>query len=251
MNKITYNSIQKQTAYTVEALSDELSLDLETLRRTIYRMGHRYGKDDLLPAAVVRDVVAKYAQPHSKRSDEVMHAAMEIASQMNININVAPSPSTNNAQETEEEKPALIHQPAKKEEKPVRKRSRLVNVLIYIAFISILVYQLEHVAMFGADISVLSNETARQASGFLFAFAVGLTALLMTLWRGTSAVIRIFNHDISYIAVFAVIDYILFVIAVAPWERGDASATFWAKTFIGGGATAFIIYSFNELLTTK
>ena len=80
---------------------------------------------------------------------------------------------------------------------------------------------------------------------------MGLTALLMTLWRGTSAVVQIFSWRISYIAVFAIIDYIFFVIAVAPWDHPQTSNTLWLKTIFGGGATAFIIYSFNELLTTK
>ena len=51
------------------------------------------------------------------------------------------------------------------------------------------------------------------------------------------------------IAMFAVIDYIL--LAIAPWENHQATTAIWAKTFIGGGATDFIIYSFNELLMTK
>lgn len=279
-----------QTSFTPQSLAESLGIDIGTLKRAMTRMDFYYGKDDPLPPDVVREIIAAYAKPHPRRPEEVVESAQEIAQQFNIQINIgnqgeegkpqleilprekpraeepkqlpAPKaekeqavpkvePSTNNELYPEPAEGLAQSLPKGNEQPATQNRSPFVTILIYMAFIFILIFQMEHVASIGMDVSALNNETARKVSGWLFAFTFNLTALLMTLRRGISAVIKIGDKEISYILLFAILDVVFFVMSVAPMEGWSLGLLKWAKACLVGSATAFVIYSFNELLTEK
>ena len=119
---------------------------------------------------------------------------------------------------------------------------------MYFAFIFILLFQVEHLAIIGMDVSAFPNDSlARKVSGWLFALTVSITALLMTLRRGIKARITLFGYDVSYLMAFAVLDVIFFVLSSAPLE--ESTWLHWVKSILVGTTTAFVIYSFNELIT--
>ena len=269
--------------FTGESLAESLSLEWGTLYKKMIRMGYNYGKDDLIPAGVVQDVVAEFAQPHPRRSEEVVESAQQVAQMFNIQINISPQPAlkkstpvvVENQPPITPEGKAQSGPPALKEKQetspprlpagprrasglgkqemeppPLKEnRSSFVTVLAYLAFIFILLFQMEHVAHIGMQVSAFRQESAREVSGWLFAFTFNLTALIMTLRRGVSAEIRIGKWSMSYLLAFAIMDVIFFVMASAPFKDGPWLA--WSKAVLVGGATAFVIYSFNELLTER
>lgn len=269
-----------QASFTPELLAENLGVDLPTMKRAMTRMNYYYGKDDSLPLDVVREIVATYAKPHPRRPEEVVESAQQFAQQFNIHINFSNN-SPNSIEDKEQQPPAPKLKPvpaslptapepparqaeAKPDPKPVPEppsdteqqaamdtRSPLVTILVYMAFIFILMFQMEHVASIGMDVSALANETARQVSGWLFAFTFNLTALLMTLRRGISAVIHIGEKKMSYILLFAILDVIFFVMSAAPMGGLGEGILMWGKAILVGSATAFVIYSFNELLTER
>lgn len=262
-----------QTSFTPQTLAESLGIDIGTLKRAMTRMDFYYGKDDPLPPEVVREIIAAYAKPHPRRPEEVVESAQEIAQQFNIQINIgnqgeerkpqleilprekprAEEPKQLPAPKAEKEQATPKAEPATKNRQPATgtNRSPFVTILIYLAFIFILIFQMEHVASIGMDVSALNNETARKVSGWLFAFTFNLTPLLMTLRRGISAVIKIGEKEISYILLFAILDVVFFVMSAAPMEGWSIGLLKWAKACLVGSATAFVIYSFNELLTEK
>ena len=255
-----------QASFTPQTLADALGIDIGTLKRAMTRMDFYYGKDDPLPPEVVQEIIAAYAKPHPRRPEEVVESAQEIAHQFNIQININnPAPErkprleiTPKEEKQPIEPPKQLLPPAKEpveeaepEEEPSGGRSPFVTILVYMAFIFILIFQMEHVASIGMDVSALGNETARKVSGWLFAFTFNLTALLMTLRRGISAVIKIGEKETSYILLFSILDVVFFVMSAAPMDGVSAGLLKWAKACLVGSATAFVIYSFNELLTDK
>ena len=263
----TDNSLKMQASFTPQTLADGLGIDIGTLKRAMTRMDFYYGKDDPLPPEVVQEIIAAYAKPHPRRPEEVVESAQEIAQQFNIQVNIGnPAPERKpqlDITPRQEPKPIELPKqlpppPAKEpvseiieEEDPPSGRSPFVTILVYMAFIFILLFQMEHVASIGMDVSALGNETARKVSGWLFAFTFNLTALLMTLRRGISAVIKFGENNISYILLFAILDVVFFVMSAAPMDGLNVGLLKWAKAFLVGSATAFVIYSFNELLTDK
>ena len=257
-----------QASFTPQTLADSLGLDIGTLKRAMTRMDFYYGKDDPLPPDVVREILSTYAKPHPRRPEEVVESAQEIAQQFNIQINIGeplerkhredtPSSAVNLPDPPEERlgsQPLQITSREKQianSEKPSPSRSPFVTILVYLAFIFILIFQMEHVASIGMDVSALNNDTARKVSGWLFAFTFNLTALLMTLRRGISAKLKFGEKEISYILLFAILDVVFFVMSAAPMEGLGPSILMWAKAILVGSATAFVIYSFNELLTER
>jgi hypothetical protein len=242
------------------------------LRKKINRMGHRYGKDDLIPEDVVQEIVLEYAQPHPRRADETVEGAQQVAGQLNIPINITinnatitqnePSKQprepeqTNNTPAVQPVQPKALPKPTEElptEELPEPQADpqaggKPVTALVYFAFIFILMYQVEHLATIGMDVSAFpADSLARKISGWLFAVTVSITALLMTLRRGIKARIVIFGKDISYLMAFAVLDVIFFVLSSAP--LADGNWLHWTKSVLVGVTTAFVIYSFNELIT--
>lgn len=264
-----------QASITPQLLADNLGVDISTLKRTMTRMDFYYGKDDALPIDVVRDIVSTYAKPHPRRPEEVVESAHSFAQQFNIQVHFNSIPNSKPDPEPLPPAPELpapktipnpsISQPDPQPpapkpspEPPVLnqtanspKHSPFVTILVYMAFIFILLFQMEHVASIGMDVSALGNETARKVSGWLFAFTFNLTALLMTLRRGISAVIHFGEKKVSYILLFAILDVVFFVMSAAPMDSLSVGLLKWAKAFLVGSATAFVIYSFNELLTDK
>ncbi|WP_282782267.1 hypothetical protein [Phaeodactylibacter xiamenensis] len=252
--------------FTGETLAESLSLEWPTLRKKINRMGHRYGKDDLIPEDVVQEIVLDYAQPHPRRADEVVEGAQQVAGQLNIQINITnnsntPAPKPAEPQHPKPEQtnstpavqPKALPQPTEELPKPQadpQAGGKPVTALVYFAFIFILLYQVEHLATIGMDVSAFpADSLARKISGWLFAVTVSITALLMTLRRGIKARISIFGNDISYLMAFAVLDVIFFVLSSAPLTEGNW--LHWTKSILVGITTAFVIYSFNELITKK
>ncbi len=261
-----------QATFTPQTLAESLGIGLETLKRAMTRMDFYYGKDAPLPPDVVREIVATYARPHPRRPEEVVESAQEIAQQFNIQINISnPAPSRKTEwEQPPESSPSRIanskpstavlppatdnHQQTTNGRQPTTntpKTNSFVTVLIYMAFVFILIFQMEHVASIGMDVSALNNDTARKVSGWLFAFTFNLTALLMTLRRGISAVIKFGEKKISYILLFAILDVVFFVMSAAPVDGLGSGVLMWAKAVLVGSATAFVIYSFNELLTER
>ena len=245
---------------------------LNTSKRAMTRMDFYYGKDAPLPLDVVREIVATYARPHPRRPEEVVESAQEIAQQFNIQINIsnpAPDRKTEWEQPPESSPPRMAksepptavlplatdnHQQTTNDRQPTTntpKPNSFVTILIYLAFVFILIFQMEHVASIGMDVSSLNNDTARKVSGWLFAFTFNLTALLMTLRRGISAVIQFGEKKISYILLFAILDVVFFVMSAAPVDGLGPVLLMWAKAVLVGSATSFVIYSFNELLTER
>jgi hypothetical protein len=249
---------QDMTTYnfTGETLAESLALEWSTLRRKLNRMGHRYSKDDLIPEEVVQEIVLEYAQPHPRRSDEVVEGAQQVAGQLNIQINITNNTSTEGPKHQNTTPPS----PNKQTVQPVQPKAlpspeagpqaggRPVTILVYFAFVFILLYQVEHLAIIGMDVSAFPVDSlARKISGWLFAVTVSITALLMTLRRGIKARISIFGHDVSYLLAFAILDVIFFVLSSAPLE--ESTGLHWVKSILVGTTTAFVIYSFNELIT--
>jgi hypothetical protein len=249
---------QDMTTYnfTGETLAESLALEWSTLRRKLNRMGHRYSKDDLIPEEVVQEIVLEYAQPHPRRSDEVVEGAQQVAGQLNIQINITNNSSTGEPKHQETTPPPY----GKQTVQPIQPKAlpspeggpqaggRPVTILVYFAFVFILLYQVEHLAIIGMDVSAFPVDSlARKISGWLFAVTVSITALLMTLRRGIKARISIFGHDVSYLLAFAILDVIFFVLSSAPLE--ESTGLHWVKSILVGTTTAFVIYSFNELIT--
>lgn len=257
--------------FTGETLADSLSLEWPTLRKQINRMGYSYGKNDLIPEDVVQEIVLEYVQPKPNRADEVVKTAKQVAGQLNFPINITinnatitqneppkqhPKPEqTNNSPAVQPVQPAApqpqpkaLPQPEAKPEADPQAGGKPVTALVYFAFIFILLYQVEHLATIGMDVSAFpADSLARKISGWLFAVTVSITALLMTLRRGIKARITIFGNDVSYLMAFAVLDVIFFVLSSAPLE--ESGWLHWTKSVLVGVTTAFVIYSFNELIT--
>lgn len=249
---------QDMTTYnfTGETLAESLALEWSTLRRKLNRMGHRYSKDDLIPEEVVQEIVLEYAQPHPRRSDEVVEGAQQVAGQLNIQINITNNSSTGESKHQETTRTPY----GKQTVQPVQPKAlpspeagpqaggKPVTILVYFAFVFILLYQVEHLAIIGMDVSAFpEGSSARTVSGWLFAVTVSITALLMTLRRGIKARISIFGYDVSYLLAFAILDVIFFVLSSAPLE--ESTGLHWVKSILVGTTTAFVIYSFNELIT--
>lgn len=266
------NHLQIQATFTPQTLAESLGIGLETLKRAMTRMDFYYGKDAPLPPDVVREIVATYARPHPRRPEEVVESAQEIAQQFNIQINISNPAAGRDPQleivpreKPQSEAPSHLTTPnpetpsAPKMEAETRRQkpetsnthSPFVTILVYLAFVFILIFQMEHVASIGMDVSALNDGNARKVSGWLFAFTFNLTALLMTLRRGISAVIQFGEKKISYILLFAILDVVFFVMSAAPVDGLRPGLLMWAKAVLVGSATAFVIYSFNELLTER
>jgi len=260
----------KPTEFTPERLARSIGIKVGSLQRKMNRMGLKYSRYDVLPEEVVEELVSEYSQPYPQRPDEVVEKAMEIAQQINVQINLSHDGQTSRTSVVRsEDSPPLylsertdsyadrqtgprtdIAPQGKEPDSSQTARTSLVTVLSYTAFIFILLFQMEHVASIGTDVSTFADETARKISGWLFAFTFNLTALVMTIKRGIRAKIRLLGRDMSYILLFALLDVVFFVISSAPIEQqGDGLA--WAKAVLVGSATAFVIYSFNELVTDK
>ncbi len=255
--------------FTGETLADSLNVKWSTLQKQINRMGYSYGKNDLIPEDVVQEIILEYAQPKPNRADKVVKTAKQVAGQLNIPINITinnatitqnepskqhPKPDQTNDKQIVQPKPKPLPQPAPQpvaDEKPQadpQAGGKPVTALVYFAFIFILLYQVEHLATIGMDVSAFpADSLARKISGWLFAVTVSITALLMTLRRGIKARIIIFGKDISYLLAFAVLDVIFFVLSSAP--LADGNWLHWTKSVLVGVTTAFVIYSFNELIT--
>lgn len=262
--------------FTGETLADSLSVKWSTLQKQINRMGYSYGKNDLIPEDVVQEIILEYAQPKPNRADEVVKTAKQVAGQLNIPINITinnatitqnePSKQHSKPDQTNDKqtvqlvkaKPKALPKPTEQlptEELPEPQADpqaggKPVTALVYFAFIFILLYQVEHLATIGMDVSAFpADSLARKISGWLFAVTVSITALLMTLRRGIKARIVIFGKDVSYLMAFAVLDVIFFVLSSAP--LADGNWLHWTKSVLVGVTTAFVIYSFNELITKK
>lgn len=258
--------------FTGGSLADSLGVKWESFRKTIRRMDYDYNKNDLIPDDVVQEIVLNYAQPHPQRSDEVVEVAQQFAGELNIPINITinnatvtqneppkehPKPDqTNNTPAVQPVQPKALPKPTEQlptEELPEPQADpqaggKPVTALVYFAFIFILMYQVEHLATIGMDVSAFpADSLARKISGWLFAVTVSITALLMTLRRGIKARIIIFGKDVSYLMAFAVLDVIFFVLSSAP--LADGNWLHWTKSVLVGVTTAFVIYSFNELIT--
>jgi hypothetical protein len=256
---------QELTSYefTGETLADSLSVKWPTLYKTMNRMGYKYGINDLIPEDVVQEIVLEYAQPKPNRADEVVKTAEQVAGQLNIPINITinnatvtqkeppkqhPKPDqTNDKQTVQPVQPKALPKPTEELREP-QAGGKPVTALVYFAFIFILLYQVEHLATIGIDVSAFpAGSLARKVSGWLFAVTVSITALLMTLRRGIKARVSIFGENVSYLMVFAILDVIFFVLSSAPLEQ--TTALHWIKSLLVGITTAFVIYSFNELIT--
>ncbi|WP_282774706.1 hypothetical protein [Phaeodactylibacter xiamenensis] len=256
--------------FTGESLANSLNLEWSTLYKQLYRMGHKVAKDDLLSPELVEAVIIKNAKPN--KPEEVLEGIEKVAGQLNIQVNImnnspapAPKPAapqhpkpdqTNDKQTVPpvQAKPKALPQPDPQpvaDEKPQadpQAGGKPVTALVYFAFIFILLYQVEHLATIGMDVSAFpADSLARKISGWLFAVTVSITALLMTLRRGIKARIIIFGKDVSYLMAFAVLDVIFFVLSSAP--LADGNWLHWTKSVLVGVTTAFVIYSFNELIT--
>lgn len=254
--------------FTGESLANSLNLEWGTLYKQLYRMGHKVAKDDLLAPELVKAVIIKNAKPN--KPEEVLEGIEKVAGQLNFQINImnnsttpAPKPAetqrpkpkqTNDVQPVQpaapQPQPKALPQPEAKPEPQADPQAggKPVTALVYFAFIFILLYQVEHLATIGMDVSAFpADSLARKISGWLFAVTVSITALLMTLRRGIKARITIFGNDVSYLMAFAVLDVIFFVLSSAPLEAGNW--LHWTKSILVGVTTAFVIYSFNELIT--
>ena len=258
--------IMTEYEFTGESLANSLNLEWNTLYKQLYRMGHKVSKDDLLAPELVKAIIIKNAKPN--KPEEVLEGIEKVAGQLNIQVNItnnspepAPKPAApqhpkpdqkNDKQTVQPVQPKALPEPAEElptEELPnPQAGGKPVTALVYFAFIFILLYQVEHLATIGMDVSAFpAGSLARKVSGWLFAVTVSITALLMTLRRGIKARVTIFGESVSYLMVFAILDVIFFVLSSAPLEQ--TTALHWIKSLLVGITTAFVIYSFNELIT--
>jgi hypothetical protein len=249
---------QEITSYefTAEGLADYLGVSWESFRKNLERLEVDFNRNDLIPANILQEILKKYAEPHHKRPVEVNEKAKEAAGQLNIQINInnnrqkkakkqPQKPVQTNDKQTVQ--PKALPEPAEELPNP-QAGGKPVTALVYFAFIFILLYQVEHLATIGMDVSAFpAGSLARKVSGWLFAVTVSITALLMTLRRGIKARVTIFGESVSYLMVFAILDVIFFVLSSAPLEQ--TTALHWIKSLLVGITTAFVIYSFNELIT--
>lgn len=253
---------QEITSYefTGGSLAENLSLKWDTLRVWFRRRKYTYKKNDFIPQEIVQEVLEHYADNNNKleNPEEVQEAIQEVAGKINLQINILNSNEASAAKPVSKQpqKPSQTNRTA-----PVQKSlpdpepqadplagGKPVTALVYFAFIFILLYQVEHLATIGMDVSAFpAGSLARKVSGWLFAVTVSITALLMTLRRGIKARVSIFGENVSYLMVFAILDVIFFVLSSAPLEQ--TTALHWIKSLLVGITTAFVIYSFNELIT--
>lgn len=247
---------QEITSYefTAEGLADYLGVSWESFRKNLERLEVDFNRNDLIPANILQEILKKYAEPHHKRPVEVNEKAKEAAGQLNIQINInnnRPKKAKKQPQkpvQTNRTAPVQKVLPGPEPQADPQAGGKPVTALVYFAFIFILLYQVEHLATIGMDVSAFpAGSLARKVSGWLFAVTVSITALLMTLRRGIKARVTIFGESVSYLMVFAILDVIFFVLSSAPLEQ--TTALHWIKSLLVGITTAFVIYSFNELIT--
>jgi hypothetical protein len=267
---------ERQIVFTGEQLADTLHLEWPTLYKKMTRMGYNYTKDEFLPEGVISELIADYAKPHPKRDEQTLKEAQHLAVQYNI-INIThnfdpalresakpserlrgnrpngrlPSNLPLDSIEILESKRQLSAESLAPGDEDVKKTAsnKSIIVLIYAAFIAILLYQIEHLAAVGMQVSAFpKGSLAGEISGWLFACTVAVTALVMTLKRGIKAKITIFGKEISYLLAFAFLDVIFFILSTAPLKEGYALN--WVMSVLVGVTVAFVIYSFNELVTT-
>ena len=260
--------------FTPDHLAESMGLKVDSLMRKMNRMGLKYNRNDVLPYDAIEQIVTEYAKPHPQRPEEVVSNAMQLAQQVNVQINIgqtvpdsyvplsdrrplsmsANSDSGTDSQTVIQTVPRTdnahdgIHSDSARTVQTVG--GRFVTVLSYLAFVFILLFQMEHVASISIEVSAFKEETARRISGWLFAFTFSLTALVMTIKRGARAKIRLLGKELSYILLFALLDVVFFVVSTAPTE-GQSEVLKWGKAVLVGSATAFVIYSFNELVTNR
>jgi len=247
--------------YTPATLANSIGMRPESLMRKMNEMGLKYGRHDILPEDTVIELLERYSEHHPQRPDEVVEKAQEIYQQINLQINFPDGSDgkpdsrliTQTVSKTVTDGVRQLPDGTDNEADGKGGRTdgnKMVTVLAYLAFVFILIFQMEHVASVGTDVSTFTDETARKVSGWLFAFTFNLTALVMTIKRGIKAKVQLFKRDVSYILLFAVLDVIFFVISSGPIE-GSSDRLMWGKSILVGSATAFVIYSFNELVTNK
>lgn len=242
---------QKVFNFTGEQLAETLGVDWPTLYTALKRSGHKHGKDDFLSDAAVQDIIRSYSKPHARRDDSVVTTAQQIANQYNITLQL-PERATLKARKALPAAPDLPPPPPPTDGVKAEPSSgkRVIKVVIYTAFVFILLFQIEHLAAIGMEASAFSDPTARMVSGWLFACTAAATAFLMTIERGTAAKVKFFKQSVSYLKIFALLDIIFFMLSKLPAEY-TSLGWYVFKVFMVAITTAFCIYSYAELITTK
>jgi hypothetical protein len=243
--------------YTTSSLADTLQISLDSLRKKISRTaGQNYGQNEEIPEDLLKEIIPTYAKPSAKRSIETVEAAQELAKQLDIAIEEAPQilkpkaetkalksipiSTTINAFVQEDQEEAKAAESLKKDPSRIDQffRSR---ILLFIVFISALIWQMEHSANIVIRVSLIEYEAWKITSGILFAFAVQFTALLMTIHSGKK----------WYLILFAFIEFFINMLYYEPWAREEATMATWSIDLILSAAIAFTIYSYSELFTKQ
>lgn len=218
--------------YNVVDLSNELGVDLPTLKRKLIRKKMNLNSD-YLPIDNLTSILNSYSKERKGRSAETVQVAKRILEELIGNANVV-------------EVPALISKPKRKRttKKKVEEKSVFVSFfksegLLFVVFISALLWQMAHTSALVSSVSPHESVWYNLGLGILFAFAVQFTALLMTIHTG----------NIWYLKGFAIVDFSIIVLHHSPWQSG-ADITEWAVVGVLAASMAFTIFSYSELFVT-
>lgn len=208
---------------------------MTSLKKTASRLKLETTENELSEAAA-NTLIRRYTKKRGQRSDETVAAAQQLAIKRGIILKEKPAIAKQNS-------PATLKSPksstSKRKKQDVLGNSLKKAVrsqgLVYLVLILAIIWQIDHTA------HVVGAMDSKASIWLDYSFAIGiqLTALLMTIHKGSK----------HFLIIFAFIEFFINLIYYSPWSTGGMLE--WTQALLISGTIAFTIYSYSELITTE